>query len=1367
MMFLFSRPSQRLGGSAGFSLILVLVVLVLISILILSFFAGVTGDLSSTTAYANESGTRALSENVVQLLESQITDATTAPIDTQGNLYTYKNNKLFSWASQPGMIRTYDQKGQGLMFYKLYSSDSMRTVWNDAGTYANAMSHDLSAGDMADPAQFTDLNSPVTVTVGGNAKSIYPIADPDSLPGQSNPVQGFSVNADAKATTAPTDVAGVNYAPGTSLPMPVRWLYKLEDGTLVAAPSGSNGTVDLSGLGATTKNPIVGRVAFWADDETSKVNINTAGEGTYWDTPRFWGTRQSTLTPATALTTNPYPAPDYAYAISQPVQYEFQRYPGHPAQVALSPIFPNLTGTPAAMTQKMATITPFLANGGSQGGLIADVPLPPATFPGIDLTKAARKTPYASVDEFLYNTSLVGAGGSRTTTDASIFTASTLQAAKFFVTADSRAPELNLFGMPRIACWPISKDLQDNPTSLFTSIYDRLIAFCSSLKTAGTTASQPYYFQREWPNDPTHDYNQIPRNIQLYQYLQNLTGGVGGGGTDIPGFGKSLLAKYSTDRDQILTEIFDYIRCTDIADPNLLYGAKSSPYTYAVSVVGTKNANSNLTYPITPIQIGATMGFGRTPIIDQVGIGLICMIDGGNTTYNSTNIPDYNAILTAANATPPLKSTEKIVQAAIFLESYNPSDGPPDFTPNISLSITGAGSIAFANAVPTTPFVETSTGQPFYCAFGALPPTVNTSPCFGPIDYCMNQDTDPAGTYAYSTGQHAGGFIYRLVSRPFKIDTTKPLIVSSGTLTITMLLGKVAGGRLQDEAPSYVPSPTAYYQKINFQVPSGMQLPAPILDCTIGTIPSHWSFQSRITPGGATNFPMNSLVPQQGGGKATKLWGLNDVVKSFFLVDHGDSRLLAASSSPKVSPTSILVGTKHDNYVDPAQPFSNFFRFQDTCMETTNTTPTPDLSTSLIPNLPPHFSIYKSNYPVELSALQNITLEHVPLEPWSGDPPTVAQNCYKNGDFDNMIGVDPDGPGINKPDEGDTGGGGGNPPAAPYLSSNQSSSNIVTLFTPNRIIPSPGMFGSLPTGVIKNTPWQTLLFRPQPGGITGKNYFSHTQAAFPNYKDAGYNQYTTSPDHLFMDLFWMPIVEPYAISDSFSTAGKINMNYQIEPFTYIDRSTPLVCLMKNENLIAVPDAASPTYKSNAKNDPNPATNSIFRFPLDTSETGGSLRQFRTRFDSGDIFRSSSEICDIFLAPSNPAQNPLNTTFNPPWASDNDAANFWGVHRLTGDNSRERPYTNLYGRLTTKSNTFTIHMRVQSLKQSPASRASGVWVESRDVVTGEYRGSTLIERYIDPNQTVTDYASVAEAPGKEGNLDNNYKFRVVRSSQFAP
>ena len=40
-----------------------------------------------------------------------------------------------------------------------------------------------------------------------------------------------------------------------------------------------------------------------------------------------------------------------------------------------------------------------------------------------------------------------------------------------------------------------------------------------------------------------------------------------------------------------------------------------------------------------------------------------------------------------------------------------------------------------------------------------------------------------------------------------------------------------------------------------------------------------------------------------------------------------------------------------------------------------------------------------------------------------------------------------------------------------------------------------------------------------------------------------------------------------------------------------------------------------------------------------------------------------------------------------------------THYLTGDNSRERIYATIYPRLTTKSNTYTVHMRVQNSRKS--------------------------------------------------------------------
>src|SRR5690606_927675 len=131
----------------------------------------------------------------------------------------------------------------------------------------------------------------------------------------------------------------------------------------------------------------------------------------------------------------------------------------------------------------------------------------------------------------------------------------------------------------------------------------------------------------------------------------------------------------------------------------------------------------------------------------------------------------------------------------------------------------------------------------------------------------------------------------------------------------------------------------------------------------------------------------------------------------------------------------------------------------------------------------------------------------------------------------------------------------------------------------------------------------------------------------------------------------------------------------------------------------------------------------FRSPINTVET---LKQFDRRFAQGSVFRSSTEICDIHLIPSGQSLNADGSN------ADNVMQTFWNHHALTGDNTRERPYTNLQARLTTLANTYTVHYCVQTLKKKPSGNAS-VWDETKDVVTGELRGSETIERYVSPNQ----------------------------------
>ena len=135
----------------------------------------------------------------------------------------------------------------------------------------------------------------------------------------------------------------------------------------------------------------------------------------------------------------------------------------------------------------------------------------------------------------------------------------------------------------------------------------------------------------------------------------------------------------------------------------------------------------------------------------------------------------------------------------------------------------------------------------------------------------------------------------------------------------------------------------------------------------------------------------------------------------------------------------------------------------------------------------------------------------------------TAGTVNVTGDWDTGIGFHLDGPYINRPDDGSAG------VANPYFDADFLSKprNFAkqSWFAPNRIVTGPGHFGSMPTGVRANAPWRTLLFRPDP---------EHYGA--PNQPEVG-----GLPDHLYMDLFWMPVIEPYTISMPFATRGKINL----------------------------------------------------------------------------------------------------------------------------------------------------------------------------------------------------------------------------------
>ena len=395
----------------------------------------------------------------------------------------------------------------------------------------------------------------------------------------------------------------------------------------------------------------------------------------------------------------------------------------------------------------------------------------------------------------------------------------------------------------------------------------------------------------------------------------------------------------------------------------------------------------------------------------------------------------------------------------------------------------------------------------------------------------------------------------------------------------------------------------------------------------------------------------------------------------------------------------------------------------------------------------------------------------------------VVNSLGQAGDWDTGPHVLRDGPYCNKADEGTKPHSVGGTDITPYIGNDYQHQDYqlqgTTFFSPNRQIPSPVMFGSLPTGVLQNKPWQTLLFRPAkaylPGGV------NHPGSA-----------YWGPPDHLFLDLFWMPVVEPWAISEPFATAGKININEQIAPFVNIKRDTGLRAVLKGVKITAmnptqtVSNGNQPyiyNYKSMSTAGNNSGSNGawgvISRRSIDIDNT---LKQISDRQDKNRPFISASEICDIPLIPKDvplavglpaPMKPHLSAGFSQTTSLaqfDTLLTTFWAAHKLTGDNALEKPYAYIYPRLTTRSNSYLVHVRVQTLAQN-ARNTSYIIKANQAQPSGEFRGSFLIERYLDPNS-----ASLVDALGNPVNMPASgettglalgpYLFRTVSSKQFS-
>lgn len=1610
----------------GLALISVLAMVTLATVIVLALFSMSDGEFKASKVYAGGNMARQFGDSAVNTVISQIRSAT----------YDDTNPKTPQiWASQPGEIRVYDGSGTFTKGFKLYS-DSQMVVTGGGIAGETSMATDVPAFDWnLHPDQYADLNEPVVRVDGTQTRMYFPIVDPraamdDPATADVEAVEGFSYTKASAVTGATTNITGVvtpteagGQPNNLRLPMPVEWMYVLKDGSL--------GTVDAKGdwvAGAGTvvpsdTNPIIGRVAFWTDDEGSKVNINTASEPGYWAVPSYYHER------------------DKSWVDAPPALNEYQRFPGHPATVALSTIlYPSAdptkprildsfgkTGSELSQVldikDRIYKIMPKLNGGGSKDGTLVfddDTLIGKDSLSStISIVESKRERLYASLDEMIFSEQVQPSGASKLRTEndftisgVPLLTPASLDKKRFFMTAQSRAPEFNMFGLPRVAMWPIpDKTLGDK----YRTGFDTMLATTATLSNS-TSSSNTYYFSRLDPASPYVDVGAdaggrqgLQRNAKLLKYLDSMMDMVMPGAST----GQTFRKKFNgtdgyNDSRQILVEIFDYIRCTNLYDsflaPEFKADDSDSPMNYRTGTSATdphsleqvsvhktapkSNSGQFYTYTqprfkvyktdwrgqeatsgkdipneyvaagsypghgqvIPTIWVGPDgkkyRGFGRFPTISEVSLHFICTADGkpdagsfvsngvksggktaeridpnpinqrigvsvpirskDSTAYWYSNFPpfpskdtftqkwgctftprDQNHALNHPAADPmnwnatlerdtPLAENEKRVQLSILIELFVPSVGWTKYSPKWSVVLDAdflSGiKVKDSKGNLTSVFSATEdrilkSNQEFSGGtsglgdnYGIYPIGSTASPractagrhCIG----TGNLPKDPSYDDNATSSEEAGLYNYPFISNPVTISRPNS-DTDLGDLTFQVTRPLV----IRIHGDHWAKNKEQAVQKINIDFPSGETVcPAPQLVVYAtekrqwesgGNLFTHDAVQAShwwaFHRGGALDRWTGQYVSATGvNAAAVQEKGSGNLLPGRFTDPGGNSnppfdggRVPANGIIYGYDPTNTGVKHTKDTYTKAGAlktmgtyehygsdtirsmiPKYGDYRIiaakQEVPAEMWATHPLWDSRDSFFAhNLCSYFSNTETGFHLGGSTsdtannLRRLVKgqdygsdnAYVPDMPHSDEAMRVA-NRY--GDFDTGPGNCRDGGYINKPDEGNLScinlylsGSVRRLRNAYFHDSYLQLPSREAFFTPNRMISSPGMLGSLSAGVyaggrdkssygeggIHGDPWRTLLFRAD--AMTGQE-----AAANRAHPGAGFGNGAIAPaDHYFMDLFWMPIIEPYAISDNWASTGKINMNFQIQPFSYIKRATALYAAMKGELITAIPKedgkmSGSTSYKQFKSTSTWPEQffsdkdKKYWHRYIDLATTTN-LMAARMNLEAGvanssrGLFRTASQICEVHLVP----QIISGAKFNP--ASGINASNvtsqmgkFWKDNAITGENVRERPYANLYQKLTTRSNVFRIHYRAQSLKKARSLAPTEVrtidstGTGSTDTVLAEYRASALIERYLNMSTTMPDYGA-STTPMTLGPMDQFYRYRVLETKQFAP
>lgn len=1364
------------------ALMLVLAALALLSFLVLLVLTVARNEDRASKASADIIDVRTLADLPAQLVISQLRRAT-------GDLKTD-----LIWTSQPGMIRRFasgsvDDRGRAGLYdvFKLYSSDHMVML----GADFDATQENKRLADWAStPTLFTDLNDPVplrevlksgggtSTSPTGKTRLVYPILDPGAL----KSVEGFEVGSDV---------------PGASsvqpMPMPVAWLYVLKDGRVIAPASGSKLTAAFQAGETSETNPIVARIAFWADDESCKINLNTASEPAPWDEPRA----NSKM--------------DRAYAAYQPAQNEFHRQPGHPAFTALSPVFQSFgidgtsnntanAFTPMPDPSGITSTGAFSQNTDSDALRFHDYvesnhrPLPrtPDSVSSVNRDRGSRhgtKPPeekvslknerlFSTIDELLFDTErkpMTVSGDGLST--AQTLTESDVRKARFFLTTHNSAPETNPFNRPKISLWPVQED-----PALRTKT-DRRMALAASL------SGNEFFWQRKsvWKSegDPgsaqsTSDDASIMRNARIIGYLQDLAG------MSMPGYGGSLEAKYGgggdsgvpSNSDQIITSMFDMLRWgVNIETDDIKAG---EPFHYLPPSRASGGDKAVGEYSAVPMIIGSgnaqVRGFGRFPTITEVALVFVAT---EGEKKNNVYLDEKNQ--TGGNGADGFVDKTKKFRVFVIVEPFCPVPGSPAATPAFRYRIKGLDKLKITEASPVPNlFTQDFDDKVNRCvSMGASGDRVieGETGFNGLVSQFLTPDGKPKALGG-TDENNSFPFVSEEIAFSHGMKEEEPMTLTAEPITVEIL--SAFGGADAD----------AVIQTLRIPLPASCKIPVPWLQA-----------KSPEAADIAKRFEANDM--------RVNLIQVGDVVRSIeadpSLKWGGDLRLLAAlgtRGNPPVTYSGDPDAQKDQGRCVFPSPDDLASRFQ-----------SPDPKTGE-PQRAMH-SLRSGAYvdvqygkavPGTIANKEDLQLHEetgAPLIPGFRYPapftPAVVSmprgsGLYggamngdnRLGDWNNGPGLIEDGPYIAKPDFGNRFNEEAGEKAGGYFQRGGDfipDENGVNT-APLRQISSAIAFGSLPTGVFPRDPngtesyprpWQTLLFCPNP--------LSRQTEAGANFDAKDHFGFVQPPDHTWLEFFWMPVMDPWPMSPGFSTMGKVNLNCEIMPFSYIKRTTALRAAMRGVRITAIPSAlASADAGDDFYKKPDQVTNKEFRYQVNAKATLNGFDE--ERFKKGDVFRTSSEICEMFLVPkrigetdtgdaaSGSSEHDYGSAKATAGLTHNKMINWWNgepgnysdAFEATGDNTRESPYAQLYPRLCTRSNVFQVHYRVQVIRKSRTIAADTLDLE-KDQITADYRGSTVVERYLDPNdKELPDMAASASA---SQSLDDFYRYRIVSRQPFTP